>query len=243
MASLRTSGSVETEVEAKPGVETSPPVRPTLDPSRLNAAVEALLLTCDRAVAAGRASQMLIEAGLPEADASISAVRQAVEELNASYEASGRSFRIEAVAGGYRVMTVAEFAPVAAVVRGARENARLSRAAVETLSIIAYRQPITRTDIESIRGAATGEVLRTLLEKRLIAIVGRAEELGRPMLYGTSRRFLEVFGLASIRDLPPVGENFPATKASKPAPGLASAETHDADPGAAEDASGRSPGE
>lgn len=156
---------------------------------------------------AGRIAQTLVESGLPESACSAASIRHAIETLNRSYEQSGRAFRIEAVAGGYRVMTLARFAPVVAVLRGQRENSRLSRAAVETLAIIAYRQPITRVDIESIRGAATGEVLRTLLEKRLIAIVGRAEELGRPMLYGTSRRFLEVFGLASLKDLPPAGEN------------------------------------
>jgi segregation and condensation protein B len=85
---------------------------------------------------------------------------------------------------------------------GIKEQQSLSRAALETLAIIAYRQPITRADLEAIRGVACGEVLRSILEKKLIDIVGRAEELGRPMLYGTTKRFLESFGLASIKDLP-----------------------------------------
>jgi segregation and condensation protein B len=85
-----------------------------------------------------------------------------------------------------------------------RQQARLSQAALETLSIIAYRQPVMRAEIEAIRGVACGEVLRHLLERRLIKIAGRAEELGRPMLYGTTHEFLKVFGLASLEDLPAV---------------------------------------
>jgi segregation and condensation protein B len=80
--------------------------------------------------------------------------------------------------------------------------ARLTPAALETLAIVAYRQPLLRADLEAIRGVACGEVLRGLLDRRLIRIVGRAEELGRPMLYGTTKEFLEVFGLASLKDLP-----------------------------------------
>ena len=81
-------------------------------------------------------------------------------------------------------------------------SGRLSRAALETLSIIAYRQPVTRASLEAIRGVACGEILRALLERRLVMIKGRAEELGRPMLYGTTKHFLDVFGLSSLKDLP-----------------------------------------
>lgn len=214
--SVETAGDGE-QAEAPPGATG------TLDPATLTACVEAALLTADRALALGRLSQTLIEAGMPEASAGPADVRAAIEALNAHYVETGRAFRVEQVAGGYRVMTLGEFAPVAAAVRGARESTRLSRAAIETLAIVAYRQPITRVDIETIRGSATGEVLKTLLEKRLVTIVGRAEELGRPMLYGTTKRFLEVFGLASVKDLPPVGEAFPGVdpakvRAAKPAP-------------------------
>jgi segregation and condensation protein B len=85
-----------------------------------------------------------------------------------------------------------------------RQQQKLSQAALETLSIIAYRQPVMRAEIEVIRGVACGEVLRSIMEKRLVKIVGRAEELGRPMLYGTTRDFLNIFGLASLDDLPDV---------------------------------------
>ncbi|MBY0261687.1 MAG: SMC-Scp complex subunit ScpB, partial [Phycisphaerales bacterium] len=115
-------------------------------------------------------------------------------------------FRIERIAGGYRVMTLPAFGPVLEAYHGKRERHALSRAAIETLAIIAYKQPITRAALESIRGVACGEVLRSLMERRLVTIVGRAEEVGRPMLYGTSKAFLETFGLASVKDLPSVDD-------------------------------------
>lgn len=133
-------------------------------------------------------------------------VREAIEGLNKDYEATGRAFRIEQVAGGYRVMTLARFASVLEAYHGRRERASLSKAAVETLAVIAYKQPMTRSTLESIRGVASGEILRSLMERRLVTIVGRAEELGRPILYGTSKQFLDAFGLASLRDLPSVEE-------------------------------------
>ncbi len=141
----------------------------------------------------------------PVGDA-LARVRDAVDLLNAAYERDGRSFRIEPVAGGYRVMTLSKYAPDVARLRNAKVSAKLSRASVETLAIIAYKQPITRAELEAIRGVSCGEVLKSLLERRLVTIKGRAEELGRPMLYGTTREFLDHFGLPSIKDLPTVEE-------------------------------------
>lgn len=204
----------ETEHHGQTGESAPPGAAAPLDPVSITACVETALVTAQRPLAVGRLSQLMIEAGMPEAAASPNLVKEAIDKLNEAYAQHGRAFRIESVAGGYRVMTLGEFAPVAAAVRGLSESTRLSRAAVETLAIVAYRQPVTRVDIESIRGSATGEVLRTLLEKRLVTIVGRAEELGRPMLYGTTKRFLEVFGLASVRDLPPAGEGIAGAKES-----------------------------
>lgn len=187
--------------------------------------VEAALLACDRPISPSRLAAAL---GLvPEHDAkdegarergeddaataghtrrAHGAVDQAVGLLNAQYESTGRSFRIERVAGGYRVMTLPAFAGVVAALTRERDAARLSRASVETLAIIAYRQPITRAELESIRGVACGEVLRSLMERRLVTIKGRAEVLGRPILYGTTRQFLDHFGLASLADLPTLAE-------------------------------------
>ncbi len=132
----------------------------------------------------------------------VARLAEAVAKLNADYEATGRAFRVEALASGYQVLTLPAFGPLLGRLRGERQQTRLSQAALETLAIIAYRQPILRADLESIRGVACGEVLKSLMDRRLVRIVGRAEEVGRPMLYGTTREFLRVFGLASATDLP-----------------------------------------
>ena len=175
--------------------------------------IEAVLLSSDRAVPAARLAQAIGLAPEPGGGESRAPSREvaelidaAIERLNQDYEATGRTFRIERVAGGLRLMTLPRFAPCIAAFQGQRTQGRLSKASVETLAIVAYRQPVTRAEIESIRGVACGEVLKTLLEHRLITITGRAEELGRPMLYGTTRHFLDAFGLASLQDLPPVAE-------------------------------------
>lgn len=183
-------------------------IGPTQDagaPEPVQAAVEAILLSLDKPVGAMRLAEAL---GLDKEETGAPAKRidDAVRALNESYERTGRSFRIERVAGGYRVMTLPVYAEAVAAFHAARAPTRLSRAAIETLAIVAYRQPITRAELEAIRGVACGEVLKTLLERRLVDIVGRAEELGRPMLYGTTKRFLELFGLASLKDLPTVGD-------------------------------------
>jgi len=136
----------------------------------------------------------------------LDAVRAGVEHLNQLYTETGRSFRIESLAGGFRVMTLPEFAGAIAAFQGARARTSLSPAALEALAIVSYKQPITRAKLEAIRGVACGEILRSLMERRLVTIVGRAEELGRPMLYGTTARFLEVFGLSSLKDLPTITE-------------------------------------
>ncbi len=161
--------------------------------------VEALLFAADRPLSDARIADLLGIAGKPKAAAQ---VRDAVEELNAAYLARASAFKIEQVAGGRQVLTLPLFAPVVARLRGEKQQTRLTQPAIETLAIIAYRQPIQRSELEAIRGVASGEVLRGLLERRLIRIVGRAEELGRPMLYGTTGEFLKVFGLSSLADLP-----------------------------------------
>ncbi len=161
--------------------------------------VEAALLTAERAVTAGKLAEAL---GL---DAS-TLVTRAIAELNEQYAATGRSFRIEEVAGGWRVMTLPEYADVLRAMHRSKGPGKLSAAALETLAIVAYKQPVLRAELESIRGVACGETLRGLMEHHLIRITGRAEEIGRPMLYGTTKQFLEVFGLSSLKDLPKVEE-------------------------------------
>jgi len=133
-------------------------------------------------------------------------IAAAVGELNKVYRETGRTFTIELLAGGYRMMTESRWRGVIASFHGLSAQQRMSKASVETLAIIAYKQPITRAKLEAIRGVACGEVLRSLIERRLVTIVGRAEELGRPMLYGTTKGFLEAFGLATLKDLPSAAE-------------------------------------
>ncbi len=137
-----------------------------------------------------------------EGPSPIELISRAVAWLNGEYDRTGRAFRIEQVAGGCRVMTLPAFGTAIAALQGATTRTRLSHEALVTLSIIAYRQPVKRVDLEAIRGVACGEVLKSLLDRKLVTIAGRAEELGRPMLYATTREFLRSFGLASIKDLP-----------------------------------------
>jgi segregation and condensation protein B len=185
-----------------------PPAADPIDsPSQLASAVEAVLLTSSRPLAPAA----IASAVSPVArDITPVQIEEAIQALNASLDATGRAARAERVAGGFRLMTRPEHAPVLAAVRQQHIHAKLSRAAVETLAIIAYKQPITRADLESIRGVACGEVLRSLMDRRLVTIDGRAEEPGRPMLYGTTREFLDQFGLASTKDLPPADAGAPS---------------------------------
>lgn len=181
------------------GTESNGPTLTTDDTRMLDGSVEAILMAADRALAPAKIAEAISDAGTPAEPA---VVRNAVERLNEGYEQSDRSFRIEHVAGGYRVMTLSEYAAAVATFASQRSQSKLSRAALETLAIVAYKQPITRARLEAIRGVGAGEVLRTLLDRRLVTITGRAEELGRPMLYGTTKQFLDTFGLSSIKDLP-----------------------------------------
>ncbi len=125
----------------------------------------------------------------------------ALTRLRAKYTQGHHGLQLVQVAGGWQIRTRPSFARWVARARGVRPF-RLSRAALETLSIIAYRQPTTRSEIEDVRGVDAGGVLRTLLEKELVRCMGHRAEPGRPLIYGTTERFLEVFGLKDIADLP-----------------------------------------
>lgn len=128
--------------------------------------------------------------------------RTLVRKLNQQYEQAGRAFRVEQVAGGFQLLTRPQFVTWLRRLDHVPEQLRLSAPALETLAVIAYRQPVLRADIEAIRGVSCGEILRQLMERDLVRIAGRSEELGRPYLYCTTRRFLQVFGLRSLEDLP-----------------------------------------
>lgn len=188
------------------------------------ACVEAVLFASDAPLTAAKIVQV---AGL----SGQRSVTAAIETLNERYDSQGSAFRIEPIAGGYQMLTRPEYHDVLSNLLGVRSDSRLSRAALETLAIVAYRQPVLRADIEAIRGVASGEVLRGLMEKQLVKIVARADVIGRPMLYGTSRRFLEVFGLKNLDDLPRVEElRQGATLAGKAPPSSAPEEEPDSPP-------------
>ena len=134
--------------------------------------------------------------------ADASRVRALLRDLNQRYLADNSAFGVVEVAGGYQLRTRPEFASWLFRLQEVPVEVRLSPAAMETLAIIAYRQPILRAKIEEIRGVQSGEMLRQLLEMDLIRVAGRVDEPGRPFLYGTTKRFLQVFGLVKIDDLP-----------------------------------------
>lgn len=129
-------------------------------------------------------------------------VEDALQFLQAEYDDGQRAFQLVEVAEGYQILTRPEFAPYLERFDNVPRPARLSGPAVETLAIIAYRQPLGRLEIEYVRGVGATGVIRTLQERRLIDVVGRSEALGRPLLYGTTQHFLEHFGFRSLEELP-----------------------------------------
>ncbi|MCX5643619.1 MAG: SMC-Scp complex subunit ScpB [Phycisphaerae bacterium] len=177
------------------GQEAAP--QPELVPT-VESVLEAILFATDEPLTDNKL------AGIVETTAK--QVRESIESLNAKYLAENHAFRIEQIAGGYQMLTLNTYNSWLKKMLRARSDNKLSPAAMETLAIIAYKQPIIRADIEAIRGVAVGEVIRSLMYKGLVKITGRAEILGRPMLYGTTKKFLEIFGLNSLKDLPKAEE-------------------------------------
>lgn len=195
----------ENQSRPDPGQHPDPEERPaapgkTPAPSEteLIRTVEALLFAADAPLPGTRIADI--------AGATPDAVRRAVDELNRQYEASGRTFRAHRVARGYQFYTMSEYAAPVRQLYKRQLVQRLSAAAHEILAIIAYRQPITRPEIEKLRGVDSSGPLVTLLERRLIATAGRARRPGSPYLYRSTREFLRYFGLESLDDLPPIEE-------------------------------------
>lgn len=137
---------------------------------------------------------------------SISQIEKIAEELKADYQASGRCFELLEIAGGYEISTKKEFAPWILKIELQRKARQATQSALETLAILAYKQPLTRAEIEALRGVDTSGVLSTLMEKNFIRIVGKKEVPGRPFMYGTTEKFLEHFGLKALQDLPSIDE-------------------------------------
>lgn len=156
------------------------------------------------AVAAENSEDVLIK-GLKKT--SFEAITAALEELAREHEQAARTYRLVCVAGSWQFASQPEFAPwIKALVGHRSRPPRLSQPALETLSVIAYRQPCTRAEVEQVRGVAVDGVMQTLLERNLVEAVGRAEVIGRPVTYGTTRGFLEYFGIKSLEDLPAADE-------------------------------------
>jgi len=160
--------------------------------------VEALIIAAGEPVSAARLAEIV--PGL-EADE----VGSIVAELTREYEEQGRALEIWEVAGGYQLRTSGSVAPYLRLLH--RERAlRLTRAALETLAVVAYRQPVTRAEVENVRGVDAGPVLKSLVDRKLVRIAGHREVPGRPLVYATTKRFLEVFGLPKLDDLPTLRE-------------------------------------
>jgi segregation and condensation protein B len=169
-----------------------------MERSQQRRVIEALVVASPDPISAARIAQIA-------PDCTPSLAKELLNELNEQYEAEERAFEIWEVAGGYQLRTRAEFSGYLQQLQKHRPL-RLSRAALETLSIVAYKQPVTRGEIEQVRGVDVGAVVKSLMERQLVRITGQREVPGRPMLYGTTRRFLEVFGLESLGGLPTLRE-------------------------------------
>jgi len=159
------------------------------------ALVEAALLAADEPLTTRKLAAI---AGLTDGNQA----RRLVHKLHQLYEADGTAFQVEELAGGFQLFTRQEYHRWLVRLKRGSLELRLTATSRETLAIVAYRQPITRADIEAIRGVHCGDVLRVLMEKGLVRVAGRDDSLGRPVLYATTKKFLQVFGLKSLKDLP-----------------------------------------
>lgn len=191
-------GEQEASAPDNPSADLGPPSSEPEPAPTVESVLEAILFATDEPLTDGKLASIV--------ETTVKQVRTSIENLNARYTAENHAFRIEQIAGGYQMLTLNTYNPWLKKMLRVRSDSKLSPAAMETLAIIAYKQPIIRADIEAIRGVAVGDGLRNLMYKGLVKITGRAEILGRPMLYGTTRKFLEVFGLNTLKDLPKVEE-------------------------------------
>jgi segregation and condensation protein B len=157
--------------------------------------LEAALLVADAPLSARKLAQVAALADAAE-------VRELVDQLNTLLDRSEATFRVERVSSGYRLLTLPVFAAWLDRLHHRQAHLRLSPPMLETLAIVAYRQPVTRADLEAIRGVQCAEILKQLMERGLVKIVGEHDSLGRPYLYGTTRQFLELYGLTSLEELP-----------------------------------------
>lgn len=170
-----------------------------IDPARVRtpkmARLEAVLLVADGAISAKRLIQLATLVDVAE-------VRTLVEELNRAFAAADSPVRVEQIASGYRLMTLPQFSFWLGKLHQREAELKLTPPALETLVVVAYRQPVTRADVESVRGVQCTEMLKQLMDRGLVRIAGEEDSLGRPFLYETTRAFLEMFGLKNLNELP-----------------------------------------
>jgi segregation and condensation protein B len=187
-----------------------PPAEPLIRLSReeLQGALEALLFSTGEPIPIRQLAELF--------EAPVHDVREAIEELRLEYVNSRRAFRVEDIAGGVQVLTLTRYEPWIRRYLSRARDSRLSPAAFETLAVIAYKQPINKADLEGIRGVQCGPILKTLMDKNLVKVVGREDTLGKPLLYGTTKRFLESFGLSSITGLPQPELDAPGARPPRP---------------------------
>ncbi len=167
-----------------------------------NSIIEALIFASEDPISATEIVKAIKEIDGDDINITTNDVEKTVEELNENYSQENNSFHIIKIARGFLFATKQEYAKYLGFLSTEKTKRRLSQAAVETLSIIAYKQPITKPEIEAIRGVNSDYMINTLLEKKLITIKGRADTIGRPLIYGTTEEFLMYFGLNKISDLP-----------------------------------------
>lgn len=189
--------SSEPAAEPSASMESQP--NEELDSSEVKGAIEALLFMSHDPLTFEKLAGILEDVPRP-------VLKTILQSLQADYEDNERGLQIVEVAGGFQFVTRPEHSWAVKRLTKSKPATRLSRSALETLAIIGYKQPLTRADIEKIRGVETSGVLRTLLDQKLVRIVGRQDVPGRPILYGTSKQFLQRFGLRDLRDLPPLKE-------------------------------------
>lgn len=194
------SSSLELDdVMTPPGIETAGPDEEPMSGAPVRAILEALLFASDEPVTAEDVTALIGEERRKE-------IEDAITDLTREYDAPDRGLRVQHLGGGYRITTAAHLGPYLRELVRARNRQRLSRAALETLAVVAYKQPITAPEIQEIRGVNPSAILNALLDRRLVRVLGRKKVVGKPFLYGTSREFLVRFGLNAIEDLPSMEE-------------------------------------
>lgn len=196
---MSTEGTVETTAENLSEEVTEETSVSQIDPEKLAPALEAILFSSADPTPANKLSEALGKVG-------VASIKKAIGALNETYEAGGHTFRIRQVGGGYQFFVLPNYTDYVKLLYTKERKLRLTKAALETMAIIAYKQPISKNQIEYIRGVACDGVVSNLLEKSLIKISGRSESVGRPLLYSATDEFLKFFGLNAFDELPRIAE-------------------------------------